>query len=51
LFWVPAYHRTGLVLPNTKLVIGKPQTSFLYEKFVHGSDWSQCYVPSHNSDV
>ncbi|KAJ7024883.1 hypothetical protein C8F04DRAFT_968506, partial [Mycena alexandri] len=51
LFWVPAHHRMGLVLPNTKLVIGRPQTAFSFEKFVHGSDWAKCYVPSRNAGV
>ncbi|KAJ7461100.1 hypothetical protein FB451DRAFT_991795, partial [Mycena latifolia] len=43
LFWLPSYHRTGLWSPHTTRVIGRQQTTLSYDKFVHGTDWAQCY--------
>ncbi|KAJ7454251.1 hypothetical protein FB451DRAFT_1049929 [Mycena latifolia] len=48
LFWVPASLRNGLWSPYNTQVIGRQQTKLMYERFVHGTDWTKCYAPSHS---
>ncbi|KAJ7323201.1 hypothetical protein DFH08DRAFT_887690 [Mycena albidolilacea] len=48
LFWLPTHHRIGLWSPHTTLVIGRRQSCLSYDKFVHGTDWAQCYAPGHS---
>ncbi|KAJ6629689.1 hypothetical protein B0H10DRAFT_1775984, partial [Mycena sp. CBHHK59/15] len=43
LFWLPAPHRIGLWSPHNTLVIGKQQTCLIYDDFVHGTEWTDCY--------
>ncbi|KAJ7106811.1 hypothetical protein C8R43DRAFT_1164303 [Mycena crocata] len=46
LFWLPTIHRRGFWMPQNTLVIGRQQTRFSYDNFVHGEDWARCYQPS-----
>ncbi|KAJ6481181.1 hypothetical protein DFH09DRAFT_1055794, partial [Mycena vulgaris] len=46
LFWLPSTHRIGLWSPYNTLVIGRQQTCLSFNKFVHGTEWTQCYVPA-----
>ncbi|KAJ6534428.1 WD40-repeat-containing domain protein, partial [Mycena vulgaris] len=43
LFWLPSTHRIGLWSPYNTLVIGRQQTCLSFDKFVHGTEWAQCY--------
>ncbi|KAJ7722457.1 hypothetical protein B0H14DRAFT_2411421, partial [Mycena olivaceomarginata] len=45
LFWVPPNYRIGLWSPNTTWVVGKHQTLLSYDNFVHGTEWTKCYMP------
>ncbi|KAJ7832707.1 hypothetical protein B0H13DRAFT_1654116, partial [Mycena leptocephala] len=46
LFWLPHEHRIGFWMPLNKLIIGRDQTLLSYKKFVHGTEWAKCYLPS-----
>ncbi|KAJ7254334.1 hypothetical protein B0H12DRAFT_958109, partial [Mycena haematopus] len=41
--WLPDSLRRGLWSPYNTLVIGKEQTILVFDNFVHGTEWTQCY--------
>ncbi|KAJ7114805.1 hypothetical protein C8R44DRAFT_709944 [Mycena epipterygia] len=48
LFWLPRPQRSGFWWPPTTLVINRQQTMLCYDNFVHGTEWTRCYVPPEN---
>ncbi|KAF7346233.1 WD-REPEATS-REGION domain-containing protein [Mycena sanguinolenta] len=43
LVWLPDCFRKGLWSPHNTLVIGRQQTTLIFDKFVHGTEWMHCY--------
>jgi WD40 repeat protein len=43
LFWLPSQYRTGFWHPNHAIVIGRQSTRPSFARFVHGSEWTECY--------
>ncbi|KAJ7511385.1 hypothetical protein B0H11DRAFT_1700210, partial [Mycena galericulata] len=47
--WLPRSLRNGLWAPHNTLVIGEEQTMLIFDNFVHGTEWKQCYVGRQTS--
>ncbi|KAJ7254341.1 hypothetical protein B0H12DRAFT_1017095, partial [Mycena haematopus] len=43
IIWLPNSFRNGLWSPHNTLVIGKEQTTLIFDNFVHGTEWMKCY--------
>ena len=45
LIWIPGQHRRCLHHPSNIWIAGRNETSLDLSQFVHGKNWSNCYLP------
>jgi WD40 repeat protein len=45
LIWIPGQHRKCLHRPSNIWIAGKNETHLDLSQFVHGKNWSSCYLP------
>jgi len=45
LFWVPPHNRRGICGSETIAIVGTPLNRLDFCRFMHGSSWTQCYLP------
>jgi hypothetical protein len=45
LIWILGQHKTCLHHPSNIWIAGKNKTSLDLSQFVHGKNWSSCYLP------
>ncbi|EMD36479.1 hypothetical protein CERSUDRAFT_95780 [Gelatoporia subvermispora B] len=47
--WVPRDYHHGVIMPRTKVLIGRDRATLDVSRFVHGDRWTECYTPNITS--
>ncbi|KAJ7801476.1 hypothetical protein B0H14DRAFT_2349518 [Mycena olivaceomarginata] len=51
ILWLPPANRDILWTQPTKLIIGRSQTRILFDNFVYGTEWKNCYIGQQRSII
>ncbi|EMD36360.1 hypothetical protein CERSUDRAFT_155994 [Gelatoporia subvermispora B] len=49
IMWAPRDYHHGMMMPRTKLLIGRDRATLDVSRFVHGDRWTECYTPDITS--
>ncbi|EMD36495.1 hypothetical protein CERSUDRAFT_115528 [Gelatoporia subvermispora B] len=49
IMWIPKDYWRGVLMPRTKVLIGRYRAMLDVSRFAHGDRWTECYTPSMTS--
>ncbi|EMD36351.1 hypothetical protein CERSUDRAFT_124240 [Gelatoporia subvermispora B] len=50
IMWAPKDYYHGMMMPRTKVLVGRDRATLDVSRFVHGDRWTKCYAPNITSD-
>lgn len=49
IMWIPKDYWRGILMPRTKVLIGRYRAMLDVSRFAHGDSWTECYTPHMTS--